>query len=235
MPLPRFKATAVLSVIAGLLMVAGLLAIVLYAYATPGLHVRYLSVGLLAAFAAFAVGSLAGFLFGIPRAVSSGALRHLTSELPSPQPSVTPSGGAPATAVTGAGAGGTPLTTAGAPTGETPVAGAPSAVSGGAPVGSLSTGQAPRGRFSPSTNLAEVSDWLTKLLLGAGLVGLTHLGGPAGGLIDAVARGLQRPDVSTDGPAQLMAGALLLAYGTLGFLSGYVVTTTWYSRKLDSL
>lgn len=34
----------------------------------------------------------------------------------------------------------------------------------------------PQARYLPSANLPEVSDWLTKLLLGAGLVQLTHLG-----------------------------------------------------------
>jgi hypothetical protein len=35
-----------------------------------------------------------------------------------------------------------------------------------------------------------VSDWLTKLLLGAGLVQLTRLGAPISQLIDSVAAGL---------------------------------------------
>lgn len=44
-------------------------------------------------------------------------------------------------------------------------------------------------RFEPSTNLAEVSDWLTKVLLGAGLVQLTQLSEPAVSLINSVAAG----------------------------------------------
>ena len=52
----------------------------------------------------------------------------------------------------------------------------------------VSSGQArlSKDTFSPSTNLAEISDWLTKLLLGAGLVSLSRLGGPIGRLIDDV-------------------------------------------------
>ena len=46
------------------------------------------------------------------------------------------------------------------------------------------------GTPSPNTNLGEISDWITKLLLGAGLVSLSHLGGPVGRLIDNVASGL---------------------------------------------
>lgn len=48
-------------------------------------------------------------------------------------------------------------------------------------------------RFAPSTNLAEISDWLTKLLLGAGLVELGRLGRPLTELINNVARGLGGP------------------------------------------
>src|SRR6266702_6733481 len=47
--------------------------------------------------------------------------------------------------------------------------------------------------FSPSTNLAEISDWLTKLLLGAGLVSLSRLGAPVSKLISDVAGGLHGP------------------------------------------
>jgi hypothetical protein len=84
-------------------------------------------------------------------------------------------------------------------------------------------------QYAPSTNLAEVSDWLTKLLLGAGLVQLTHLGAPIGSLIDSVARSLN--PASSPGSfasAQVMAGAILFGYIAVGLLDGYLMTTTWY-------
>ena len=78
---------------------------------------------------------------------------------------------------------------------------------------------------------------MTKLLLGAGLVSLTHLGPPIGGLITNVGRGLQsaRPNAPTGGPATIMAGAIIFCYLTLGFLFGYIVTTTWYQRLLEKV
>ena len=89
-------------------------------------------------------------------------------------------------------------------------------------------------RWAPSSNLAEISDWLTKLLLGAGLVELTHLGGPARSLITSVASGLESPraDGSVSGPALVTAGTILILFFGLGFVMGYVVTTTWFGDAL---
>jgi hypothetical protein len=88
----------------------------------------------------------------------------------------------------------------------------------------------------PSSNLAEVSDWLTKLLLGAGLVSLTKLGQPLGDLVNTIASGLQgsTPPVVT-GPPQVMAAGIMFGYVTLGFLIGYIATSLWYSRHLDKI
>jgi hypothetical protein len=179
-----------LSMASASVLLVGFILIGAYAFATPGPHVQYLGVGLLTAFAAYVTGCLFGFLFGIPKVVSSGELRH-KGEDKSPTVSLKPSTDGTVTA-------------------------------------------SPAGEFTPSTNLSEVSDWLTKLLLGAGLVQLTHLGGPLGGLIDAVAQGLgQVPAGATpSGMARVVAGALLVTYVVVGFLSGYVVTTLWYGRRL---
>ncbi len=91
------------------------------------------------------------------------------------------------------------------------------------------------GRFSPSTNLAEISDWLTKLLLGAGLVSLSRLGGPIGRLIDNVAGGLHGVTVNPAiiQAAKVTAGAIMIAFAVLGLLVGYIVTSTWYERRLE--
>lgn len=144
-----------------------------YAFATKGSHWSYVGVGMLTAFAAFLAGCLAGFLFGIPRAVSSGELRH--------QP------------------------------------------------GSAA--------YTPSSNLAEVSDWLTKLLLGAGLVELTRLGAPLSKLINNVAASLQIT-AAGEAPGQaakIMAGVILIGFTVIGLLGGYIATTLWYQKKLANL
>ena len=145
----------------------GAMWILIYAFTTPGAHWSYASIGLLTSLAALVTGYLAGFLFGIPRVVSSGALRHASNE------------------------------------------------------------------YTPSSNLAEVSDWLTKLLLGAGLVQLTRLGPPVADLIDNIAAGLHSTAASASG-AKVAAGAILFGYTITGILVGYVMTTLWYQKRITN-
>jgi hypothetical protein len=104
---------------------------------------------------------------------------------------------------------------------------------------SVSSGQVrlSKSGFSPSSNLAEISDWLTKLLLGAGLVSLSHLGGPIGRLIDDVAGGLHgmTSDAAIIQAAKVTSGAIMIAFTVLGLLVGYIVTSTWYERRLEKI
>jgi hypothetical protein len=160
-----------------------------YVASGPEPHLGYLGVGWLTACAAFVAGCLAGLVVGIPRFVSSGALRHDVE------------------------------------------ARRLSASQDQASQDQASQDQA--SRFAPSSNLAEISDWLTKLLLGAGLVGLTRLGRPLGALVDAVARGLG--SATPSGSSEVIAAAILATYVVLGFLDGYVVTTLWYGKHLQQL
>jgi hypothetical protein len=158
--------------------VGGTAWIAVYSFYTAGSHPTYLGVGVLTSLAAFVAGCFIGFLFGIPRAVSSGELRQNQS-----------------------------------------------AASAAGPSG-----------LGASTNLAEVSDWLTKLVLGAGLVELTRLGGPVSRLIDNVAAGLHASGASPASvqTAKVMAGAIIFGYVIMGLLDGYIVTTTWYQSKVNS-
>lgn len=194
---PRSHMSLVLTLVSAGIAVSGLLIIVVFGIDTPGAHARYAGVGLLTAFAALCTGILFGFLFGIPRLVSSGELRHQTTAaaIANPKP---------------------PTDGTVQPQDEAPV---------------LAAGQS----FAPSTNLAEVSDWLTKLLLGAGLVQLTNLGAPLGRLTNTVAAGLaDTPNGQPpSGAAQVMAGAIMVTYIVVGFLDGYLVTTLWYGKRLD--
>jgi hypothetical protein len=148
--------------------ILGAIWIFVYAFTTPGSHGSYLGVGMLTAIAALLSGCLIGFLFGIPRVVSSGQVR----------------------------------------------------------LGSSSSG------YAPSSNLSEVSDWLTKLLLGAGLVQLTRLGVPIGNLINHIAGALYTT-TAYEGAAKVAAGTILIGYVAIGLLDGYVVTTMWYQKKLS--
>jgi hypothetical protein len=209
----------VLAIASMTLFVAGFIFIAFYASATGGSHLRYLGVGWLTACAAFAAGCLVGLVLGIPRFVSSGGLRHdvQAQVLPGPSTTASSSGKAKDTAAEAV------------PTDTEAQQATPEAV--GQP---KTTDDSASSDFSPSTNLAEISDWLTKLLLGAGLVELTRLGKPLAGLVDGVARGLQgvSSTAAISGPAVVIAAAILITYLVLGFLDGYVVTTLWYGRRL---
>jgi len=169
--------------LSGILALSGLALILVYCLATAGEHARYFGVAATTAIASLLVGCLVGFLFGIPRVVSTGALRLTQDGTNSDQ----------------------------------------------------SGPEAATGQFTPSTNLSEISDWLTKLLLGAGLVQLGDLGGPVRALVLAVARGITPAGTALSSNAAAMAGAIMVTYLVLGFLDGYVVTTLWYGRRLSEL
>jgi hypothetical protein len=98
-----------------------------------------------------------------------------------------------------------------------------------------SEGLGAQAKFEPSSNLAQISDWLTKLLLGAGLVELSRLGRPLSELIDTVARGISGtpPTGKATEAAVIIAATILIAYGVLGFLDGYVTTNVWYGKRID--
>ena len=85
--------------------------------------------------------------------------------------------------------------------------------------------------YIPSTNLEQVADWLTKILLGAGLVQIGSLYRGFGHMVAVIAAGF-----ATTGPAlaeaKLFTGGLLVFTFTLGFPLGYVVTTLWFVNKL---
>jgi len=194
----RWGRTRWLAITIGTLVILGLAVIAVYSFTTPGPHGQFLSVGLLTALAALFTGSLFGFLFGIPRIVSSGELRFQSASVDAQQLSKLIAGQAA-------------LRKEEWPTQTSGTAG---------------------DYFTPSTNLAEVSDWLTKLLLGAGLVQLTRLGGPNGQLINSVALGLSSGSTAT-GPAKVMAGTIMVVYWVLGFITVYVLTTIWYGGRLE--
>ena len=201
-----FPDAAFVPVVAALFLL-GMVLIILYVVSTVGPHLRYISVGLFTACAAFLIGTLAGLVLAIPRVVSSGVYGYQTSiQRINRLSNQEPDGPSP-----------------------TDAEAAPAAVTGDR----AKSREVPR--FLPSTNLAEISDWLTKLLLGAGLVSLTRLGQPLGELIDTVARGLGGATASggVTESAVVIAGAILVTYVILGFLGGYLTTAFWYGRVLQ--
>lgn len=74
------------------------------------------------------------------------------------------------------------------------------------------------GDYQPNTNLEEISDWLTKMLVGVGLVEL----GRIPDLVDSVAR-YWAPCFGPACPPAFASG-LIVYFGAIGFLLGYLWT-----------
>jgi hypothetical protein len=72
--------------------------------------------------------------------------------------------------------------------------------------------------YSVNTNLEQISDWLTKIIVGVGLIQLGAIRGAAGELFDAMAPSL-------GGPASApFAGALTVYFAVVGFAGGWLLT-----------
>lgn len=83
-------------------------------------------------------------------------------------------------------------------------------------------------RYSSNSNLEQISDWLTKLLVGAGLVSVGKLPGLFKGVGDYLGSGMAIPN----GPAFSVAA---LAYGSgTGFATGYLWTRLRLRLLLES-
>lgn len=72
-----------------------------------------------------------------------------------------------------------------------------------------------------NTNLTEISDWLTKIIVGLGLVNLHKLPPKVGSLADILAGGLNSTQPANE---KGFAVALIVGFSTLGFLFGYLYT-----------
>lgn len=77
-------------------------------------------------------------------------------------------------------------------------------------------------RYAINTNLEEISDWLTKIIVGVGLIQLGQIADLLGQLVESLAPGLGGQPSS-----RLVAGAELAFFGTWGFLIGYLLTRTY--------
>jgi hypothetical protein len=129
---------------------------------------KVLAVGLLTAVAAFSVGALLGFLFGIPRSI---AKKPDEKEVPTEDKTATEKATAAAQ------------------------------------------------QFAPNTNLEEISDWLTKILVGVGLVQIHQVSGA----IEDLANGLA-PSLGSSSTGFPVAVTLLVSFSIIGFVSAYLYT-----------
>ena len=82
-------------------------------------------------------------------------------------------------------------------------------------------------RYSVNTNLEEISDWLTKILVGVTLTQVAEIRHGLGVLTRFAAKGLGSQE-----QAQVFALALLLYFSVLGFFFGYLWTRLFLTKAL---
>src|SRR5271157_4436759 len=89
-----------------------------------------------------------------------------------------------------------------------------------------SADQSSSARSRPFTNLEEIADWLTKLILGAGLVELTKWRDPIWKFAVFMAKGVDPlpPDQKADPGSPAVALAIMLFFFASGILYGYLWT-----------
>jgi hypothetical protein len=89
-------------------------------------------------------------------------------------------------------------------------------------------------RVRPNSNLVEISDWLTKIIVGVGLVELKFIPAKLGKLSLYLGQGLEGNGKSAVVISGQSAGlAILVFYSTVGFLIGYVWTRLYFSSDLE--
>ena len=74
-----------------------------------------------------------------------------------------------------------------------------------------------------NTNLEQISDWLTKVLVGVGLTQLQQIPAKLGVLTDYISRAYNSND-HTSSESNVFALAMVLYFFALGFLTGYLLT-----------
>lgn len=89
--------------------------------------------------------------------------------------------------------------------------------------------RATTGGYRPNTNLEQISDWLTKILVGVGLVQFTTFAQHAGDLVTFLG-----PALGGDPLGESFAGATLVVYSVSGFLAFYLVTRLYLGRAFAS-
>jgi hypothetical protein len=78
-----------------------------------------------------------------------------------------------------------------------------------------------------NTNLEQISDWLTKILIGATLVQLGKVPGAAARLFDAMA-----PALGDSPPSAAFAGGIVIYFAVVGFIGGWLATRLFLGRAM---
>lgn len=78
--------------------------------------------------------------------------------------------------------------------------------------------------YEPSNNLEQVADWLTKILVGVGLVELGKIGNALAQVGEQVAKSVAPPPAGTN----VVTEVILIAFATIGFLASFLWTRIYY-------
>lgn len=83
--------------------------------------------------------------------------------------------------------------------------------------------------IEPNTNLEQISDWLTKILVGAGLTQLNKMPAKLGQLSDYIAKGMS--DSASD---RAFAISVIIFFGICGFMAVFLWTRLYMAKLLES-
>ncbi|MGO8758650.1 MAG: TPR end-of-group domain-containing protein [Terracidiphilus sp.] len=117
----------------------------------------------------------------------------------------------------------------------------PSAAPAGRVAAQSDSALAPSNSVKQNSNLVDISDWLTKIIVGVGLVELNSIPGKLGKLSYYLGPSL-RPALSDKAPSSadsVLSGqaaglAIIAFYFALGFLWGYIWTRLHYQREIEA-
>lgn len=104
-----------------------------------------------------------------------------------------------------------------------------------APADKPATGQA-RGGYRPNTNIEELSDWLTKMIVGVGLVQLHAIGPWIHRVATDIAAGLLTRDnvrATNMEEAVSFAEAIVVYFSVAGVVQGYLSTRLFLAREFE--
>lgn len=160
-----------------------------------GYFLNILGISVLIALASFAVGSIIGFLFGIPHTIPQSS-QQVTTQASS---TVTPTN-----------------STSTQSSNQSTVTAAPL-----------------KSNFTPSTNLEQIADWLTKIMVGVGLTQISKIIGYFNRLCLELGQALQFYTGNTNSAA--IVGAIIILALVEGFLIVYLWTYLYLIRIQDSM
>ena len=94
-----------------------------------------------------------------------------------------------------------------------------------------------RGRYRPNSNLEQVSDWLTKIIVGVGLIQFNSILAKLWEVAGHLATGLGEPTAPALASAQAFASSILIYFAVCGFVFGFLwarlYLLRWFTHAED--